>query len=162
MRTGPAHGFACGISRRGFVTATGVRQKGGVRGNQVLRCCDGRASTRKTMIVALARKLLIGLWRCVTTGGASLIPQCERHFRLAHPSSRHSAPPLCGHASADTLIVSITYNTIPQNRSNCFLKPTIAMITGKEPGKFIIAPRAQASRRCETQASLSGKPLSFG
>src|SRR6516164_9116056 len=84
----------------GFVTATGVRQKGGVRGNQVLRCCDGRASTRKTMIVALARKLLIGLWRFVTTGGASLIPQCERHFRLAHPSSRHSAPPLCGHASA--------------------------------------------------------------
>src|SRR6516164_3283489 len=29
---------------------------------------DGRASTRKTMIVALARKLLIGLWRFVTTG----------------------------------------------------------------------------------------------
>jgi transposase len=27
-----------------------------------------RASTRKTMIVALARKLLIGLWRFVTTG----------------------------------------------------------------------------------------------
>jgi transposase len=32
------------------------------------RTADGRASTRKTMIVALARKLLIGLWRFVTTG----------------------------------------------------------------------------------------------
>jgi transposase len=29
---------------------------------------DGRGSTRKTMIVALARKLLVGLWRLVTTG----------------------------------------------------------------------------------------------
>jgi transposase len=33
---------------------------------------DGRASTRKTMIVALARKLLIALWRLVTRGD---IPQ---------------------------------------------------------------------------------------
>ena len=33
-----------------------------------LRTADGRASTRKTMIVDLARKLLIGLWRFVTTG----------------------------------------------------------------------------------------------
>jgi len=32
------------------------------------RTADGRASTRKTMIVALARKLLIALWRLVTTG----------------------------------------------------------------------------------------------
>jgi transposase len=32
------------------------------------RAADGRASTRKTMIVALARKLLIVLWRIVTTG----------------------------------------------------------------------------------------------
>ena len=32
------------------------------------RTADGRANTRKTMIVALARKLLIGLWRFVTTG----------------------------------------------------------------------------------------------
>ena len=30
------------------------------------RTADGRASTRKTMIVALARKLLIALWRLVT------------------------------------------------------------------------------------------------
>ena len=29
---------------------------------------DGRGVTRKTMIVALARKLLIALWRYVTTG----------------------------------------------------------------------------------------------
>jgi transposase len=34
-----------------------------------LRTADGRGSTRKTMIVALARKLLIALWRLVTTGG---------------------------------------------------------------------------------------------
>ena len=35
------------------------------------RTRDGRGSTRKTMIVALARKLLIALWRLVTTGEAS-------------------------------------------------------------------------------------------
>jgi transposase len=32
------------------------------------RTTDGRRDTRKTMIVALARKLLIALWRYVTTG----------------------------------------------------------------------------------------------
>jgi cytochrome bd ubiquinol oxidase subunit II len=32
------------------------------------RSADGRGNTRKTMIVALARKLLIGLWRMATTG----------------------------------------------------------------------------------------------
>jgi len=32
------------------------------------RTADHRAATRKTMIVALARKLLIALWRFVTTG----------------------------------------------------------------------------------------------
>jgi transposase len=32
------------------------------------RTADGRAGTRKTMIVALARKLLIALWRLVSTG----------------------------------------------------------------------------------------------
>ena len=32
------------------------------------RTADHRAGTRKTMIVALARKLLIALWRFVTTG----------------------------------------------------------------------------------------------
>jgi transposase len=35
------------------------------------RTADGRGSTRKTMIVALARKLLIALWRLVTTAEAS-------------------------------------------------------------------------------------------
>ena len=32
------------------------------------RTADRRAGTRKTMIVALARKLLIALWRFVNTG----------------------------------------------------------------------------------------------
>ncbi|MER9708320.1 transposase [Mesorhizobium sp. M0204] len=32
------------------------------------RTADGRGGTRKTMIVALARKLLIASWRLVTTG----------------------------------------------------------------------------------------------
>jgi transposase len=32
------------------------------------RTADGRGGTRKTMIVALARKLLIALWRLVATG----------------------------------------------------------------------------------------------
>ena len=32
------------------------------------RTADSRLGTRKTMIVALARKLLIALWRFVTTG----------------------------------------------------------------------------------------------
>jgi hypothetical protein len=35
------------------------------------RTADRRASTRKTMIVALERKLLIALWRLVTTGEVS-------------------------------------------------------------------------------------------
>jgi len=32
------------------------------------RTDDNRAGTRKTMIVVLARKLLLALWRFVTTG----------------------------------------------------------------------------------------------
>jgi transposase len=32
------------------------------------RTADGRSTTRKTMILALARKLLIALWRLATTG----------------------------------------------------------------------------------------------
>jgi transposase len=32
------------------------------------RTADSRLGTRKTMIVALARKLMIALWRFVTTG----------------------------------------------------------------------------------------------
>ena len=35
------------------------------------RTADGRGDTRKTMIVALAPKLLIALWRLVTTGELS-------------------------------------------------------------------------------------------
>jgi transposase len=35
------------------------------------RAADGRGGTRKTMIVALARKLLVALWRLVTTGEMS-------------------------------------------------------------------------------------------
>ncbi len=35
------------------------------------RTADARGGTRKTMIVALARKLLIALWRLATTGEAS-------------------------------------------------------------------------------------------
>jgi transposase len=35
------------------------------------RTADGRGATRKTMIVALARELLIALWRLATTGEAS-------------------------------------------------------------------------------------------
>ena len=31
----------------------------------------------------------------------------------------------------------------------------------KPASLFIVAPRAQASRRCETQATLGGKPPSF-
>jgi hypothetical protein len=42
------------------------------------RSADGRSGTRQTMIVALARKLLIALWRMVMTGeipeGISLRP----------------------------------------------------------------------------------------
>ncbi len=32
------------------------------------RLADGQGGTAKTMIVALARKLLVALWRLVTTG----------------------------------------------------------------------------------------------
>lgn len=35
-----------------------------------VRTADARGGTRKTMIVALARKLLVALWRFVTTGEA--------------------------------------------------------------------------------------------
>ena len=45
------------------------------------RTAGGRRDVRKTMIVALARKLLIALWRFVTQGdvpdGVVLKPQCE-------------------------------------------------------------------------------------
>jgi transposase len=44
------------------------------------RAADGRSSIRKTMIVALARKLLIVLWRIVTTG---VIPSDLKLGRIA-------------------------------------------------------------------------------
>src|SRR5580704_10309951 len=43
------------------------------------RTADSRAGTRKTMIVALARKLLIALWRFVTTGRHCRASSCVRH-----------------------------------------------------------------------------------
>ena len=49
------------------------------------RTADARGGTRKTMIVALARKLLIALWRLVTTGRAA--------GRCRSPSSRVSRRP---------------------------------------------------------------------
>jgi hypothetical protein len=42
------------------------------------RTADSRAGTRKTMIVALARKLLITLWRFVTTGETWTASSCVR------------------------------------------------------------------------------------
>ena len=33
-----------------------------------MQTADSRGTTRKTMIVALARKLLVALWQLVTTG----------------------------------------------------------------------------------------------
>jgi hypothetical protein len=39
--------------------------------------------------------------------------------------------------------------------------PTAPKLCKKPVSPFIVAPRAQASRRCETQAPLGGKPPSF-
>ncbi|WP_352762885.1 hypothetical protein [Mesorhizobium sp. M0847] len=46
-----------------------LHQKAACRWFQA-RTPDGRKAMRKTMIVALARKLLIALWRLITTGQA--------------------------------------------------------------------------------------------
>ena len=43
-------------------------QKDSVLAQWYPRVADGRSGTRKTMIVALARKLLIALWRMAATG----------------------------------------------------------------------------------------------
>src|ERR1700726_3387879 len=52
------------------------------------RAADSRLGTRKTMIVALARKLLIALWRFVTTGetleGVILRPAGLKGLRAEH------------------------------------------------------------------------------
>src|SRR5215468_8652454 len=50
------------------------------------RTADGRASTRKTMIAAPARKMLIGLWRFVTTGELLDASSCAR--QAERPSGR--------------------------------------------------------------------------
>jgi hypothetical protein len=50
------------------------------------RTADHRAATRKTMIVALARKLLIALWRFVTTGETLegvVLREDQAHRRIA-------------------------------------------------------------------------------
>jgi hypothetical protein len=67
------------------------------------RTADSRIGTRKIMIVALARKLIIALWRFVTTG--ELGPACReprpRHRRHARDTSarRRCAPPSRPNAS---------------------------------------------------------------
>jgi transposase len=45
-----------------------------------IRAADGRSGTRKTMIVALARKLLIALWRVATTGEFCAPGQTTTHL----------------------------------------------------------------------------------
>jgi transposase len=49
------------------------------------RTADSRSGTRKTMIVALARKLIIALWRFVTTvnhwRASSSVQRPERAYR---------------------------------------------------------------------------------
>ena len=57
------------------------------------RTADMRGATRKTMIVALARKLLIALWRLVTTGEA---PQGV----IPAPLAGRQVPPGAGAALA--------------------------------------------------------------
>src|SRR5215475_5146231 len=58
------------------------------------RTADGRGSTRKTMMVALARKLLIVLWRIVRTG---TVPHSDLSLGLYIKTIKQqeiSAPPL--------------------------------------------------------------------
>jgi hypothetical protein len=50
------------------------------------RTADSRSGTRKTMIVALARKLIIALWRFVTTGEPLEI-SCGAEVIARHPRS---------------------------------------------------------------------------
>jgi hypothetical protein len=57
------------------------------------RTADSRTGTRKTMIVALARKLVIALWRFVTTGETleGVILRPERLNRPEQHSLSYSA-----------------------------------------------------------------------
>jgi transposase len=61
------------------------------------RTADGRGNTRKTMIVALARKLLIVLWRLVTTGEASdgIATTNRSHIRKSNALATEAGVP-CG------------------------------------------------------------------
>jgi hypothetical protein len=67
------------------------------------RTADGRGGTRKTMIVALARKLLIALWRLATTGqvpqGVGLRPVCTTVLLLGC-AERSSPEAACGASKA--------------------------------------------------------------
>src|SRR6201981_863718 len=62
------------------------------------RTADSRLGTRKTMIVALARKLLIALWRFVTTGetleGVILRPSGRRAYLSGARARIHGALPI--------------------------------------------------------------------
>ena len=73
------------------------------------RTADARGATRKTMIVALARKLLVALWKLVTTGelpnGVVLRPaiQAALNCRVASPAVRNedATADLAARATAD-------------------------------------------------------------
>jgi transposase len=58
------------------------------------RTADGRASTRKTMIVALARKLLIALWRLATRG--EVPPGIRRHEQRYGTTEQATLQPILG------------------------------------------------------------------
>jgi hypothetical protein len=58
------------------------------------RTADSRLGTRKTMIVALARKLVIALWRFVTTGeplegGRRLTPSVLKELYSNEHTTQH-------------------------------------------------------------------------
>src|SRR4029077_13406792 len=69
------------------------------------RTADSRSGTRKTMIVALARKLVIALWRFVTTGepleGVALRPASYKGYRNEHTTQHHSALALAFSTTAE-------------------------------------------------------------
>jgi hypothetical protein len=66
------------------------------------RTADMRGATRKTMIVALARKLLVALWRLVTTGEVpdGVIPGLRRGRLCARQRERPRDPRLFAEFSA--------------------------------------------------------------
>jgi hypothetical protein len=70
------------------------------------RTADSRIGTRKTMIVALARKLVIALWRFVATGGRRLTSSVlkRRAYRNEHTTQHHSALALAFQPTAELTI----------------------------------------------------------